>query len=58
MAQYSFNYADDSPNPDPIPARSSDSHGTNVAGEIAMTRNNTVCGVGVAYDARLAGNIS
>lgn len=30
-------------------------HGTSCAGVISMTRNNTACGVGVAYDARLAG---
>ena len=53
MAQYSFDYADFDSNP--FPGRSSDSHGTNVAGEIAMVRNNTICGVGVAYDSRIAG---
>ena len=57
MAQYSFNYADDNFNSNPFPASSSDNHGTNVAGEIAMTRNNTICGVGVAYDARIAGKL-
>ena len=36
----------------------SDSHGTSVAGQIAMVRDNGYCGVGVAYDAKYAGNTS
>ena len=31
------------------------SHGTRCAGEIAAARNNSVCGVGVAYDSMVAG---
>ena len=54
VAQYSFNYAVTNFNSDPSPP-SGYSHGTNVAGQIAMTHNNTVCGVGVAYDVKLAG---
>lgn len=32
-------------------------HGTSCAGQIVMTRDNGVCGVGVAYDAKVAGDI-
>ena len=32
-----------------------DNHGTSCAGEIAMVKNNGVCGVGVAYDSKIAG---
>jgi len=31
------------------------SHGTRCAGEIAASANNTVCGVGVAYEANIGG---
>ena len=31
------------------------SHGTRCAGEIASAGNNGVCGVGVAYNARIGG---
>ena len=31
------------------------SHGTRCAGEVAAAANNSVCGVGVAYDARIGG---
>ncbi|KAG0638631.1 peptidase S8/S53 domain-containing protein [Tuber brumale] len=40
--------------PQPKPRLSDDRHGTRCAGEIAAVRNN-VCGVGVAYDAKVAG---
>ncbi|QIW96378.1 hypothetical protein AMS68_001896 [Peltaster fructicola] len=40
--------------PDPKPRLSDDHHGTRCAGEVAAGRNN-VCGVGVAYDAKIAG---
>ncbi len=33
-----------------------DNHGTSCAGVIAMVKDNGVCGVGVAYDAKIAGN--
>lgn len=32
------------------------SHGTRCAGEVAAARDNGVCGVGVAYDSKIAGN--
>lgn len=40
--------------PDPLPRLSDDRHGTRCAGEIAAVRNN-VCGVGIAYDSKVAG---
>ena len=39
---------------DPKPRLSDDKHGTRCAGEVAAVRNN-VCGVGVAYDGKIAG---
>ncbi|XP_011409089.2 PREDICTED: neuroendocrine convertase 2-like [Amphimedon queenslandica] len=47
---YDFNYNDSDPSP-----VGTDSHGTACAGEIVMARDNNVCGVGVAYDASMAG---
>ena len=32
-------------------------HGTRCAGEVAAQANNTVCGVGVAYNAKIGGEI-
>ncbi|KAG0177892.1 pheromone processing endoprotease [Apophysomyces sp. BC1034] len=40
--------------PQPKPKLSDDTHGTRCAGEIAAVKNN-VCGVGVAYNAKVAG---
>lgn len=40
--------------PDPEPRLFDDKHGTRCAGEIAAGRNNA-CGVGMAYDSRIAG---
>lgn len=31
------------------------SHGTRCAGEVAAARDNLICGVGVAYDSKIAG---
>lgn len=47
---YDFNDHTD----EPRPRLAEDRHGTRCAGEIAAVRNN-VCGVGVAYDAKVAG---
>lgn len=33
----------------------SNNHGTRCAGQIAMAANNSKCGVGVAYNARIGG---
>ncbi|KAL4933849.1 kexin kexB [Aspergillus undulatus] len=40
--------------PEPRPRLRDDKHGTRCAGEIAAARND-VCGVGIAYDSRIAG---
>ena len=32
-----------------------DSHGTECAGVVSMSKSNGLCGVGVAYDAKVAG---
>jgi hypothetical protein len=34
------------------------SHGTRCAGEVAAARDNGVCGVGVAYDSKIAGDVA
>ncbi|KAK4218248.1 peptidase S8/S53 domain-containing protein [Rhypophila decipiens] len=39
---------------EPKPALAEDRHGTRCAGEVSAVRNN-VCGVGVAYDSKIAG---
>ncbi|KAL7674677.1 hypothetical protein ACOME3_000953 [Neoechinorhynchus agilis] len=52
----SFDYS--SFDPYPYPRYTDDwfnSHGTRCAGEVAAVRDNSVCGVGVAYDAKVAG---
>lgn len=41
--------------PLPKPKLKDDYHGTRCAGEIAASKNNGICGVGVAYDAKVAG---
>jgi kexin len=40
--------------PDPKPRLADDRHGTRCAGEVSAVKND-VCGVGVAYDSRIAG---
>lgn len=40
--------------PEPRPRLSDDKHGTRCAGEVSAVRND-VCGVGVAYDSKIAG---
>ena len=47
---YDFNEHD----PEPKPTLQDDRHGTRCAGEVAAVRND-VCGIGVAYDAKIAG---
>jgi kexin len=39
----------------PTPRLSDDRHGTRCAGEVAGKRNNDVCGVGIAWDAKVSG---
>ncbi|KAK6635926.1 hypothetical protein RUM44_001180 [Polyplax serrata] len=53
-ASYDFSSND----PYPYPRYTDDwfnSHGTRCAGEVAAARDNGVCGVGVAYDSKIAG---
>lgn len=52
FAEGSWDYNEDGPEPRPL--LSDDKHGTRCCGEIAAARND-VCGVGVAYDSRVAG---
>ncbi|CAH0553623.1 unnamed protein product [Brassicogethes aeneus] len=43
---------------DPIPrydVHKSNSHGTRCAGEVAMTANNKICGVGIAFNSKIGG---
>nr|XP_040020160.1 furin-like protease kpc-1 isoform X2 [Gasterosteus aculeatus aculeatus] len=41
---------------DPMPLRDEEnSHGTRCAGEVAMEANNSYCGVGIAFNARIGG---
>ncbi|KAG8411644.1 pheromone processing endoprotease, variant 2 [Metarhizium acridum] len=47
---YDFNDHD----PEPAPVLSDDHHGTRCAGEVAAVRND-VCGIGVAYESKVAG---
>lgn len=51
-AEGSWDFND--PGPNPMPRLADDHHGTRCAGEIAAVRND-VCGVGVAYDAKISG---
>ncbi|KAJ5086763.1 hypothetical protein NUU61_008070 [Penicillium alfredii] len=52
FAEGSYDFNDD--DPEPRPELSDDRHGTRCAGEIAAAKNN-VCGVGVAFDSKVAG---
>ena len=52
FAEGSYDFNDH--NPEPRPKLAADHHGTRCAGEIAAVKND-VCGVGVAYDAKVAG---
>ncbi|CAB0006140.1 unnamed protein product [Nesidiocoris tenuis] len=51
--QISFDYVMN--RTDPTPPRSSASHGTQCAGVIAMVANNSLCGVGIAFNAQIGG---
>ncbi|KAJ1328813.1 hypothetical protein BSLG_009900 [Batrachochytrium salamandrivorans] len=42
--------------PDPLPTLAEDTHGTRCAGEVAAVKNN-VCGVGVAWNAKVAAGV-
>lgn len=47
-----YDYTDD---PMPDTSDKDNSHGTRCAGEIAAAANNNVCGVGIAYEAKIGG---
>lgn len=49
----SWDYNDNRPNPKP--ELTNDYHGTRCAAEIAASRGNDYCGVGVAYDSKVSG---
>lgn len=52
----SYDYTDNDADPTPQETiQNYNKHGTRCAGQIAATANNGVCGIGVAYDARLGG---
>ncbi|KAM3721853.1 Neuroendocrine convertase [Dirofilaria immitis] len=54
QASYDLNDND----PDPMPKfNKMNRHGTRCAGEIAMTPNNSFCGVGIAYNAKIGDRI-
>lgn len=52
FAEGSWDFND--PGPEPRPRLSDDKHGTRCAGEISAVKND-VCGVGVAWDSKIAG---
>ncbi|CAG8952883.1 hypothetical protein HYFRA_00007597 [Hymenoscyphus fraxineus] len=52
FAEGSYDFNDHSP--EPKPRLSDDRHGTRCAGEVSAVKNN-VCGVGVAWDSKIAG---
>lgn len=52
FAEGSWDFNDNGP--DPAPKLAEDRHGTRCAGEVAAVRND-VCGIGVAYDSKIAG---
>jgi kexin len=52
-ADGSWDFNDNRPNPKPM--LSNDYHGTRCAAEIAASKGNNYCGVGVAYDSQVAG---
>lgn len=55
-ARASYNYNANTPDPLPRYVNVEDErHGTRCAGEIAMSANNSHCGVGVAFNARIGG---
>ncbi|XP_078078098.1 PC3-like endoprotease variant B [Mustelus asterias] len=55
-ASFDFNdHFDDRHDPVPNDLDGSNGHGTKCAGEVAMEANNSFCGVGIAYDAKIGG---
>ncbi|KAJ7358833.1 hypothetical protein OS493_020668 [Desmophyllum pertusum] len=54
-ATASYDYVDDDEIPVPSEKRTVSGHGNNCAGVIAGAANNSLCGVGLAYNAKIAG---
>ena len=52
MSEYSYDFNNHDSDPSPSYG---DSHGTACAGQISMIHANGVCGVGVAYNSKIAG---
>lgn len=55
FSSYDFVDGDTNPIPSSLLSNYDYEHGTNCAGVVAMGRNNSQCGVGVAYHAKIAG---
>ncbi|UJR09147.1 hypothetical protein I4U23_013395 [Adineta vaga] len=54
--QASYDLNDNDPDPTPrYESTNENRHGTRCAGEIAMVANNSFCGVGIAYNAKIGG---
>ena len=53
LASYDYVHYDYNPTPDHYYGDKPDEHGTSCAGEIAMVKSNSRCGVGVAYESKL-----
>ena len=49
----SYDMNDEDPDPYPNELDAINSHGTRCCGQIAMARNNGVCGIGIAFNARI-----
>ena len=59
MASYDFVNSDGDPTPDPVDHdQSPHDHGTACAGVVAMAKDNDQCGVGVAYDCSIGGELT
>ena len=56
-ASWDFANSDSDPTPDNYGGDDPDSHGTSCAGEVGMAKDNGHCGVGVAYNARIGGEL-
>jgi len=54
QASWDVNQNDDDPTPR-YDLVNSNRHGTRCAGEVSATANNSICGVGVAYDSKIGG---
>ena len=53
QASYDYLHYDSDPTPDNYYGEEPDEHGTSCAGEIAMVKDNSQCGVGVAYECNI-----